>query len=435
MVTQALAACTPRVNQEAHRIKLPPSKSMANRAMLLAALAQGDTVITPIPQGDDCCATIEALRCLGVLLRPDGDTLLIQGCKGIFPNKQAKIHVGNAGTLARPLVALLAGQPCGTYDIDADRRMKERPMKDLFIALEHMNAHIEYLESPYHLPVRIHARPLDTHHIKISTEYSSQFLSALLMACGAYGGGHIECIGKMTSEPYVQLTCRMMQQFGVLIDQEDHQYTIPDQSYYQAVADYRLEVDLSNATYFAAGAFLSGHGVLLEHLFLEHTHMQGDWVFFEWLKAQGAEITFNELGCSVCRHPKARWPISAFTIDATHIPDAAMTLAMMALAADGPCTLTGLKSWRLKECDRLAAMCRELQRIGAMVNEGEDFLCIQPNAHYQPNLTINTYNDHRMAMSFALISSLGYDVIIHDPECTHKTFPSFFSQWLLFTKS
>ena len=434
MVPQAVLRCTPRRHASEQKdpvfLHVPPSKSVANRAVLLASLAHGTSYITPRPQGEDCKVLQEILGQLGVLIHTEDDGLRIEGRYGSFPNIDLALNPGHAGTVVRPLVALLCGgsKRTGFYRVDGSPRMRERPIQDLLMALRQAGARITCLAQPDCLPLMIHPTSLQYDQLSVSSLHSSQFISSLLMACGAHGGGSIQRPTSAISVPYIDMTLHMMEVFGLPIRacSETSCWHVSSGGYH-AVPTYVVERDLSNASYLAAGAILSHTAIYLPGV--RASVQQGDWQFFEYLKQWGALCQEDGQGVHVQRGPQMPWPLPAFDIDATHIPDAAMTLAILALSCRDICRIRGLASWRLKECDRLAAMTTELNKLGAKAwTEGET-LYIQPASRYTSQCTICTYQDHRMAMCFSLLSAMGYEVLIQDPRCVAKTYPGFYEQW------
>jgi 3-phosphoshikimate 1-carboxyvinyltransferase len=413
-------------------VRLPGSKSISNRTLLLAALAQGSTLLRELLDSDDTRHMLAALRALGVHWEPAGERAVrVHGAGGRFPVKRAELFLGNAGTAVRPLTAVLA--LCGgEYRIDGVPRMRERPIGDLVDALRRLGAAIDYAGTAGYPPLAIHAgavRPRD--EVSIRGNVSSQYLSGLLMALPLLGHRtRVVIEGGLISKPYVAITLNAMRQFGVAVEREDWSaFTVPGDAGYVSPGELYVEGDASSASYFlAAGAIagLRGGGpVRVEGVGRDST--QGDVRFADALAQMGAEVRMGanwiEAGAGAAARAAGR--LRAIDLDCNHIPDAAMTLAVAALYADGPTRLRNIASWRVKETDRIAAMARELAKLGAVVEEGVDALRITPPAQWRP-ATIDTYDDHRMAMCFSLAAFGGVAVRIQDPDCVAKTFPEYF---------
>jgi len=414
-------------------VRLPGSKSISNRTLLLAALAQGVTTLRDVLESDDTRHMLTALRTLGVQCKETGEhTVTIHGVNGAFPVKQAELFLGNAGTAVRPLTAVLA--LCGgRYQIDGVARMHERPIGDLVAALRQLGAEIDYLGNEGYPPLTIGPGALQAKEtVSIRGNVSSQYLTGLLMALPLLGkkiAVHVE--GELISRPYVEITLNAMRQFGVQVARDDWtKFTVPAGARYVSPGELHVEGDASSASYFlAAGAIsgLTGGGpVRVEGVGRDST--QGDVRFADALEQMGAAISMGPhwmeatAGAAARRSGKLR----ALDLDCNHIPDAAMTLAVAALFADGTSTLRNIASWRVKETDRIAAMAAELAKLGAGVEEGADYLRITPPQPWQP-AAIDTYDDHRMAMCFALAALSGVAVRINDPGCVAKTFPDYFT--------
>ncbi len=411
-------------------VRLPGSKSISNRTLLLAALAEGTTDIKDLLASDDTARMLEALKQLGVPLRQTGvDDWRVEGVNGVFPAKQADIFLGNAGTAFRPLTAALALSG-GRYKLSGVPRMHERPIGDLVDALRQAGAEIAYLGSEGFPPLSIHPFAIaqnESEAIKVSVRgnVSSQFLTALLMALPLTGQETlIKVVDELISKPYIDITLNLMQRFGVTVERHGWQaFTIPAHSRYTSPGTIFVEGDASSASYFlAAGAI--GHGpVRVEGV--GRGSIQGDVRFAEALGAMGAEISMGDNWIE-CR---GNGRLKAVDLDCNHIPDAAMTLAIAALFADGTTTLRNIASWRVKETDRIAAMAAELRKVGASVEEGADYIRVTPPAALIPNAAIDTYDDHRMAMCFSLVALGGVPVTINDPKCVAKTFPDYFERF------
>ena len=411
-------------------VQLPGSKSISNRILLLAALAEGATEIHDLLASDDTARMLDALTRLGVPITHTGNNdYTITGGEGVFPVKDADLFLGNAGTAFRPLVAVLSLMH-GHYRLSGVPRMHERPIADLVDALRQLGADINYLSNPGFPPVEIRPTVLldqtDTQTVTVKGDVSSQFLTGLLMALPLSGKKSIINVsGMLISQPYIELTLVQMQHFGVQVEHSGwQQFIIPAQQKYRSPGHIFVEGDASSASYFlAAGAI--GHGpVRVQGVGRGST--QGDIRFAAALELMGADISMGENWLEASNKGKS---LRAIDLDCNHIPDAAMTLAVTALFAEGTSTLRNIASWRLKETDRLAAMSTELRKLGAIVEEGADYLRITPPMHgLTPHAAIDTYDDHRMAMCFAL-ASLGAPVRINDPDCVAKTFPDYFEKF------
>lgn len=405
-------------------IQLPGSKSISNRTLLLAALAEGTTLICDLLRSDDTERMLQALQMLGVELENSaGDNWRIHGVKGNFPVKRAELFLGNAGTAFRPLTAVLALSG-GDFRLSGVPRMHERPIADLVEALRQIGADIEYLGEAGFPPIRI--KPGDVRlvdRISIRGDISSQFLTALLMALPLAGQeATIEVSGELISKPYVEITLNLMQRFGVKVSRDGWKsFTIPAASRYISPKTIHVEGDASSASYFLAAGALAGN-VRVEGVGTDS--IQGDVRFAEALVKMGAHISKGANWIAASSSGK----LQPLDMDCNHIPDAAMTLAVLALFADGTTTLRNIASWRVKETDRIAAMAAELRKVGATVEEGSDYLRIIPPLELVPEAKIDTYDDHRMAMCFSLICLGGVPVTINDPGCVAKTFPDYFKQ-------
>ena len=413
-------------NQTAGSIHLPGSKSISNRTLLLAALAKGATEIKGLLVSDDTDRMLEALASLGIQITKQEQSLLIQGADGNIPNKQADLFLGNAGTAFRPLTAALAFSQ-GEYHLHGVPRMHERPIGDLVTALCNVGANIQYLANKGFPPLQISPAQLDVGKpIQIRGDVSSQFLTALLMALPLTGKQTtIEVVGELISKPYIEITLNLMAKFGVKVQREEWQrFTIPANSQYVSQEQLHVEGDASSASYFLAAGAIGGnmtvHGI-------DADSIQGDVKFAEALARMGGIVEYGQNQITATKPTTSK--LKAIDLDCNHIPDAAMTLAILALFADGTTTLRNIASWRVKETDRLAAMATELRKVGATVIEGEDYITITPPEKLTPNAEIDTYDDHRMAMCFSLVSLGGIPVTINDPNCVAKTFPNYFEEF------
>jgi 3-phosphoshikimate 1-carboxyvinyltransferase len=396
-------------------VRLPGSKSISNRVLLLAALASGETEIEGLLDADDTKVMREALGVLGISFAKT----LVTGVGGPFPVKRAELFLGNAGTALRPLTAALALSG-GEYKVSGVPRMHERPIGDLVDALRGIGAKIDYIGKDGFPPLAIHPASLRTENVGVRGDVSSQFLTALLMALPLSGkDSRIEVQGELISKPYVEITLNVMHRFGVEVQRDGWKSFRLKQQKYVSPGKIFVEGDASNASYFLAAGALGGGPVRVEGV--GRGSIQGDVRFTEVLEKMGATVSFGDDFIEV-KGGKLR----AIDLDLNHIPDAAMTAAVLALFADGPSTIRNIGSWRVKETDRIAAMATELRKLGAAVEEGKDFLTVRPGK-LNSNVAIDTYDDHRMAMSFSLVALGGVPVRINDPQCVAKTFPDYFA--------
>jgi 3-phosphoshikimate 1-carboxyvinyltransferase len=405
-------------------VRLPGSKSISNRVLLLAALASGDSEVGGLLDADDTRVMLDALQVLGVEFSKKESSVCIHGTGGVFRTKKADLSLGNAGTAFRPLTAALA-MSGGEYRLSGVPRMHERPVRDLVDALRGMGARIDYAGNEGYPPLVVHRGKISVETpVRVRGDVSSQFLTALLMALPlARAKSRVEVQGELISKPYVEITLNVMRRFGVDVSRSGWRYfEVPGKSY---VSPGRIlvEGDASSASYFLAAGALGGGPVRVEGVGLDS--IQGDVRFVEVLERMGAEVSVRENSIEVQSKAEKLKPID---MDLNHIPDAAMTAAVMALFADGRSTLRNIGSWRVKETDRIAAMATELRKLGAEVEEGKDFLKITPKK-LNSNIAIDTYDDHRMAMSFSLAALGGVPVRINDPACVAKTFPRFFDEF------
>jgi 3-phosphoshikimate 1-carboxyvinyltransferase len=409
----------------AHRaagtLRLPGSKSISNRVLLLAALAGGDTEVGGLLDADDTKVMREALSKLGVRF----DHSVVKGVGGAFPVRQADLFLGNAGTAFRPLTAALALSG-GEYRLSGVPRMHERPIGDLVDALRGLGARIEYTGKEGFPPLKISSGTIAAEKkVKVRGDVSSQYLSALLMALPLTGKtGRIDVEGDLISKPYVEITLNMMRRFGLQVRRDGWKSFEVEGRTYSSPGKILVEGDASSASYFLAAGALGGGPVRVEGVGADS--IQGDVRFSEVLEKMGATVKFGPDWMEVS---SANRQIRAIDMDLNHIPDAAMTAAVLALFAKGPSTLRNIGSWRVKETDRIAAMATELRKLGATVEEGADWLRISPPGVLSSNQKIDTYDDHRMAMSFSLVALGGVPVTINDPGCVAKTFPGFFAAW------
>jgi 3-phosphoshikimate 1-carboxyvinyltransferase len=423
----------PPVRRAAGTLRIPGSKSISNRTLLLAALSRGDTELRELLESDDTRVMREALRALGVRVEALGgeEHLLVHGigpARG-FPNKQAEIFLGNSGTSARSLTAAIAFAD-GHYRLSGVPRMHERPIGDLVEPLRAAGANIKYLGNEGFPPLAIGARSeCAVATLRIRGTISSQFLSALLMAIPWAGGGaRIEVQGELISRPYVELTLGFMKRFGVDVRREGWSaFEIPAGQSYRSPGVVDVEGDASSASYFLAAGLVGGGPVRVEGVGRES--LQGDVAFAGVIEAMGGTIAMGPNWIEA----SGTVPLKPFDLDMNRIPDAAMTAAVLALYASGTSTLRNIASWRVKETDRIAAMATELRKLGAVVEEGADCLRVTPPAGFTAGVpaqgdpvAIDTYDDHRMAMCFSLASFGPRLVRINDPGCVAKTFPAYF---------
>ena len=403
-------------------VNLPGSKSMSNRALLLAALSTGTTTINNLLQSDDTLHMLNALKQLGVSYRllEDNTKCIVVGNAGAFYCVEPKtLFLGNAGTAMRPLCAVLcAGE--GEYMLTGEPRMKERPIAHLVDALVEAGATIHYQEKEGYPPLHIEANGLEGGEVSIDGAISSQFLTALLMAAPlAKHDMTINIIGDLVSRPYIDITIDMMRRFGVEVKHENYKvFTVKANQTYRAVEQFMVEGDASSASYFLAAAAIKGGSVKVTGI--GKNSIQGDIKFIDVLEKMGAKVALHDTYVTVSKDK-----LHAIDMDFNHIPDAAMTVATMALFTEGTTTLRNIYNWRVKETDRLYAMATELRKVGATVEEGEEYLKITPPKHLK-HAAIDTYDDHRMAMCFSLLALDDTSVTINEPECVSKTFPDYF---------
>jgi 3-phosphoshikimate 1-carboxyvinyltransferase len=404
------------IRRAAGTVRLPGSKSISNRVLLLAALAKGETEIGGLLDAEDTRVMREALAVLGAEFSDSG----VKGVGGPFPVKKAQLFLGNAGTAFRPLTAALAFSG-GEYRLSGVPRMHERPIGDLVDSLRAMGARVDYLGNEGFPPLAVHPGRLKTETVKVRGDVSSQFLTALLMALPLLNRpSRIEVQGELISKPYVEITLNVMRRFGVEVRRTGWRYFDVPSAVYRSPGKILVEGDASSASYFLAAGAIGGGPVRVEGV--GRDSIQGDVRFTEVLERMGATVSVLENAIEVSNGGQKLKPVD---MDLNHIPDAAMTAAVMALFADGRSTLRNIASWRVKETDRLAAMAAELRKLGAQVEEGGDFLKITPGS-LKPGVSIDTYDDHRMAMSFSLVALGGVPVTINDPGCVAKTFPDYF---------
>lgn len=424
----------PAIHRAEGTIRLPGSKSITIRALLLAALAAGETRLEGVLDSDDSRVMLDALRVLGINWQRAGpaDVYVIAGAAGAFPVKRADIFIGNSGASSRSLVAALAVSG-GNYDVDGVARMRERPIRDLVDALLLAGADIGYRGAEGFFPLRIGPGNIRVEApVRVRGDVSSQFLTGLLQALPLCGKPAIlQVVGDLISRPYIDITLNLMARFGVIVERgEGGEFRIPGGTGYRSPGNLTVEGDASGASYFlAAGAISGSRGkdssrgkVRVDGAGARS--IQGDVRFVDALEAMGAAVTRGDQWLET----GGAGDLHGIDIDCIAIPDAAMTLAIVALFATGPTILRGIGSWRVKETDRIAAMATELRKVGAAVNEGPDWLRIEPPVALRP-ATIATYDDHRMAMCFSLVTLGGVAIRINDPQCVRKTYPGYFAEF------
>ena len=419
-------------------IVLPGSKSISNRVLLLAALSTGTTTLKNLLDADDTQVMRSALRQLGVSVTDQANHVcVVEGCGGQFPVRQADLFMGNAGTAIRPLTAALAMQG-GNYRLSGVARMHERPIRDLVDGLRQVGAKIDYELQEGYPPIQISAANIKIQDVvRVRGDVSSQFLTALLMALPLVADHpvRIEVLGELISRPYINITLKLMARFGVEVTCPDAQsFVIPaktSEAVYKSPGQLSVEGDASSASYFLALGAIGGGP--LRVLGVGKDSIQGDVAFADALALMGANITKGEDWIEVTGVKNLSGKLNGITIDCTEIPDAAMTLATAALFAEGPTRLNQIASWRVKETDRIAAMATELRKLGAMVEEGADYIVVNApsssNDWQSPMEGIDTYDDHRMAMCFSLAAFGSKALKINDPNCVAKTFPTYFVEF------
>ena len=401
-------------------VDLPGSKSLSNRILLLSMLAEGHTEIHNLLDSDDTRRMLEALNTLGVKVLEDynQNRISIYGTSGKIPVSEATLMLGNAGTAIRPLTAALTiGK--GRFVLDGVQRMRERPIIDLVNGLKQLGAEVSCINGTDSPPVEVIANGLPGGTTRLSGAISSQYLSAILMAAPyAKTDVQIEITDKLVSVPYVEMTLQLMLLFGVSVENDKFKHFSVPSMPYSSPGEIYVEGDASSASYFLAGAAISGGPVTVKGCGTES--LQGDSRFAEVLEKMGANVEWSEREISVSGSS-----LNGIDVDMNMMPDAAMTLAVAALFASGQTTIRNIHNWRVKETERLKAVSTELRKLGAEVEEGEDYLVIIPPNKIQ-NAEIDTYEDHRMAMAFSLAACGDASVTINDPGCVSKTFPEYF---------
>jgi 3-phosphoshikimate 1-carboxyvinyltransferase len=427
----------PPVAHAAGTVALPGSKSISNRTLLLAALSSGATRVRGLLDADDVDIMLDALVALGVRIDRETATreFVVHGIGGVFPVGHARLFLGNAGTAFRPLTAVLA-LAHGHYELAGVSRMHERPIGDLVDALRALGADVRYLAQQGFPPLAIGPGPASAAaapaSVTVRGDVSSQFLSALLMALPmlttqSTQGMNVDIAGELVSKPYVGITTALMNRFGVAVERDDWSaFRVPAGARYASPGTIDIEGDASSASYFLAAGAIGGGPVRVAGV--GRRSVQGDVAFADALAQMGAVVRSGDDWIEA----SAGEALRGITLDCTSIPDAAMTLAVVALFATGPTTLSGIASWRVKETDRIAAMATELTKLGASVDAGPDRLTVHPPERLSA-ATIDTYDDHRMAMCFSL-AAFGAAIRINDPECVRKTFPGYFEVFRAITQ-
>lgn len=413
------------------KVRLVGSKSLTNRSLLLSALAEGRTELCGLLRSDDSSVMLQSLKKLGIKIEEDPadeSRVFVTGTGGAFSaasSGETELFLGNAGTAMRPLCAALA-LSSGTFVMTGEPRMYERPIGILAEALVKLGAEITYLKNEGYPPLKIKGcnSHSGSYELSVSGSTSSQFITALLMASPLLNAPlHLQIEGELISKPYVDMTCALLAKFGVKVDRSEDgsSFRITPQRL-KSPGRFLIEGDASGATYFAAAAAVSGE-IVIEGL--SKDSVQGDIRFFDVLSSMGAHVEYLSDAVKVSAADK----LSAVDIDMNDMPDAAMTLAPLALFTDGPVTIRNIESWRVKETDRIEAMATELKKTGCRVTTGRDFISVDGSScSFSSPVVFDTYNDHRMAMCLSLVS-LKDDVIINDPLCCCKTFPDYFERF------
>jgi 3-phosphoshikimate 1-carboxyvinyltransferase len=432
----------PPLVSAAGTVRLPGSKSISNRVLLLAGLASGTTAVHDLLDSDDTRVMLDALKVLGCGMRTEGESLYVTGIGGRLATHEAALFLGNAGTAMRPLtaaLAVLAATQGGRFELSGVARMHERPIGDLVDALRQLGCAIDHLGNDGYPPLRLHGLAGGTLHtqapIRVRGDVSSQFLTALLLALPLVAQAApiaIEVEGELISKPYVEITLNLLARFGIQVQRDGWQrFTIPQGSTYRSPGSIHVEGDASSASYFVALGAIAATAAPVRIEGVGSDSIQGDIRFVQAAEAMGAQVSSGPGYIEVRR---GAWPLRAISLDCNHIPDAAMTLAVMALYAEGSTRLTNIASWRVKETDRIAAMAAELRKVGATVVEGDDFIEVSPPAEWHA-AAIHTYDDHRMAMCLSLAAFHGVPVRILDPQCVAKTFPDYFETLFAITQT
>ena len=419
------------INHFSGSVNLPGSKSLSNRALLLAALAEGETHLENLLLSEDTERMLNALSQFGITItfinelsglksdQPTTQCIVTGNGKLFTPPNEGHFSLGNAGTAIRPLTSILSLCP-GTFTIDGDQYMRERPIAHLAEALVKLGARISYLGKEGCPPIRVEGGKITGGRVSVRGDISSQYLTSLLMSLPlAPKDSEISIIGDQVSKPYLDITLDIMEKFGVHATHSDYQqFKIAGGQQYQSPGKYLIEGDASSASYFYAAGAIGGGPV--EVTGLGSASVQGDIAFLDVISAMGAEVKKTKHAVTVSGRK-----LKGVDMDLNHIPDAAMTIAAMALFAEGPTRIRNIYNWRVKETDRLHAMSTELRKLGATVETGEDFIFIDPPAKIEP-ATIDTYGDHRIAMCFSLAAFGKSNITINEPTVVAKTFPDYF---------
>lgn len=409
----------------AGEVNVPGSKSLSNRALLLAALSEGVTTVTNLLDSDDIRHMLTALQSLGVSYTLSNDKAICEVTglgSGFSVNTPLALFLGNAGTAMRPLCAALALSE-GEYLLTGEPRMEERPIGSLVDSLKALGADVQYTKNEGYPPLKINGKICKGGSISVDGSVSSQFLTALLMSAPLLEGDtEISVEGELVSKPYITITLDIMAKFGVVVENHDFQrFVIRADAKYVSPGRYMVEGDASSASYFLAAGAIKGGKVKVTGV--GQKSVQGDIRFADVLEQMGAKVTWHDEAIEI-----EGAQLKAVDLDMNHIPDAAMTIATTALFAEGTTAIRNIYNWRVKETDRLSAMATELKKLGAEVVEGEDFIEVTPVKNLQ-EAAIDTYNDHRIAMCFSLIALSDTPVTINDPGCTAKTFPDYFERF------
>ncbi|QJC30898.1 3-phosphoshikimate 1-carboxyvinyltransferase [Enterobacteriaceae endosymbiont of Macroplea appendiculata] len=405
-------------------VTLPGSKSISNRALLLASLAKGKTNLINLLDSDDTRYMIQALKMCGINIQITNNNCYIIGNNGVFNTKNNMLYVGNAGTVFRPLTAILSLNIQCNITITGESRMKERPIKHLVDVLRSGGAKIIYLEKQNYPPLKLYGGFLGKKKLIIDGSISSQFLTSLLIISPLMKHNTVIYIkNNLVSKPYIDITIALMKKFGVMIDNDNYQkFIIYGNQRYYSPGEYIIEGDASSASYFLSAAAIKGGTVTLYNI--NKYSIQGDMQYVSILEKMGAKIFYGD-NYITCQYHKT---LKAIQMDMNHIPDVAMTIAVTSLFAQGTTIISNIYNWRVKETDRLAAMTTELRKTGAYIIEGKDYIIIQPPITI-PEVTIETYNDHRMAMCFTLLSLSNVIINIINPNCINKTYPNYFKDF------
>jgi len=413
------------------QVNLPGSKSLSNRALLLAALAAGDTHLQNLLHSEDTARMLDALAQLKVGVERHSETTdyTVHGLGQLFsPKNDSTFMLGNAGTAIRPLTSMLS-LCAGSFVVDGDQYMRERPIDHLVDALRQLGAEIDYLDKQGCPPIKLQGGRIHGGRVSIKGNISSQYLTALLMSLPlAQKDSTIDVIGEQVSKPYLDITLDIMRQFGVIAHHDNYQvFHVAGNQQYQSPGNYLIEGDASSASYFFAAAAIKGGTVRVNGL--GRNSVQGDIAFLDVVEQMGARVNRQDSWIEV-----SAGPLQAIDLDLNHIPDAAMTVAMLALFANGTSRIRNIYNWRVKETDRMTAMATELRKLGADIQTGDDYIVITPPAKILP-ASIDTYGDHRMAMCFSLAALGPSPITINNPDCVAKTFPDYFEAFAAITSS